>query len=169
MIDEEIKDDDGNGNEDIDEFDDVDIDDKPVGDGIDEDDDKYRSYDQNDEIIFDSNDSHDEIDDDANMYFHLDLLQKHSIPEIQEGQTLDTKTIREGKSASSVLDPFGTGELFDESSAAASVAMLGFLMVMIVGACLYASFRQTMAVTPTYQNGGKKNKASLPSFSKRRE
>lgn len=185
MIDDPTTDDDDYG-------DDVVVDDDVVDEALDYDfpndsidseyDDQYGSDDNkiyedySEESSFDANDGLDEPGDDMNSGLdgtEYDLLQQHSFPEIPESQTLDTKALRGGttSSGSSLLDPFGTGELFDESSAAASVALLGFLLVIIVGACVYSSFRQTMVVTPTHKNGAnKQGKVSqLPSFSKRQE
>ena len=143
------------------------------------DDEKYDDVADDAEIPFDSNDHHEITGDDVNMGFdgtEFDLVKHHPFPEIPESQAIDTKAIRgssstSGSGTSSMFDPFGTGELYDESSAAASFALLGFVLVIIMGACVYMSFRQTMIVTPTHKNGGssKQGLATLPSFSKRRE
>jgi hypothetical protein len=170
MIDDATYDDDG-GNNEIDKFDDELDDETTKGEY-----DMYDEYDYPDDDMdddlsdknsFDSHDSHEIMGNDDGM------MGFDRFPEIPESQTLDTKALRGGNSASSLLDPFGTGELFDESSAAASVALLGILLVLIVGACVYSSFRQTMIATPTHKNGGisgkQGSKESMASYSKRRE
>lgn len=150
-----------------------------------------------DESTADDDDLRDEgLDDPENLYddgrdkkyddFATDIDEAYDDDEISRGEmekelallqrlNLDAKpepkAIRGGSISSSVLDPFGTGELFDdESTAVASLSVLGLLLVIVVVACVYASFRQSMNVTPTNKNGAsKKGNVVMPSFSKRRE
>lgn len=129
--------------------------------------DDHGSFDKHDDFASDIDESYD--DDEisrGHMEAELALLQRVSL----DAKPVPT-AIRGGSSSSSVLDPFGTGELFDdESTAVASLAVLGLLLVIVVVACVYASFRQSMNVTPTNKNSAsKKGNVVMPSFSKRRE
>lgn len=189
MIDDTVVDDDGTVDDEVDSTDSSavteTVDDDPQDDAVDDgttlhsndDDEKYDDDDVTGESTYDAAYGYDGrgggalTDPDST---ELDLLHR-VFPDIPESQTLDTKAvataIRGSTTGISLLDQFGTGELFDdESSAAASVAVLGIVLVILMGACLYVSFRQSMGVTPTHKNASsKQGKSSNTSFSKRRE
>ena len=179
MIDDSVVDDDGMIDDEVDD----DHRNDAAYDGSRQSIDDSETYDDDDndddtkDNTFDAKYGHDGSDSEAGPdRTELDLLQR-VFPEIPESQTLDTKgvskSIRGGATGISLIDQFGTGELFDdESSAVASVAVLGIVLVIIMVSCLYASFRHSMVVTPTNKNGSsKQGKIAMTSFaiSKRRE
>jgi hypothetical protein len=151
------------------------------GDNIDEeeDDDTPKNDDTMKDDLMDRTDADDEdyeddsLRDSTDTSYDSEMLINRS-PSIPQQKVLDTiavsGSVRNG--GNMMTDPLGTGELLDdETSAAALLALLGFLMVILVVSFLICTARRTMGAVPITKKGSGKQddyKISSSPLTKRR-
>jgi hypothetical protein len=145
------------------------------GDNIDDEEDDDTTKDD----LMDRTDADDEDYEDDSLLDSTDTSYDSEMvfnrsPSIPQQKVLDTKavsgSVRNG--GNMMTDPLGTGELLDdETSAAALLALLGFLMVILVVSFLFCTARRTMGAVPITKKGSGKQdeyKISSSPLTKRR-